>query len=122
MLWTALVIGYLLTWGVIPHLLLAKKRPAATVAWVWAILLFPYLGASAYVLLGSERMTRRRRRRAKKMNLARHGETPGASEKIARQTPGAAALLRALATINEIPPSTATDLRLLIDACAFYPA
>lgn len=122
MLWSALVIGYLLTWGLIPHLLLAKKRPAATVAWGWSILLFPYIGAIAYVLLGSERMTRRRRRRAKKMNLERHAESPGASEKLARQAPGAAALLRALATINQIPSSTATDLRLLIDACAFYPA
>ena len=121
-IWIALIAGYLLSWGLIPHVLLAKKRPASTLAWIWAILLFPYYGALLYIFIGSERMTRRRLRRAKKLNLTRHGASPGASQKIGKQSPATGALLRALANINEIPPSTASEVRLLIDASTFYPA
>jgi cardiolipin synthase len=119
--WTT-VACYVLTWALIPHVLLANKRPASTLAWIWAILLFPFLGALIYIFIGSERMTRRRLRRAKKLNLTRHHAPAGASQKIGKQSAATAALLRALANINEIPSSTATEVRLLIDASAFYPA
>ncbi len=121
MFWAALA-GYVLTWAAIPHVLLAKKRPAATLAWVWSILLFPYLGALFYLLLGADRMKRKRLRRAAKAKLTRHGTTQAAASKMDRQSPAAASLLRALTSINQIPPSTGTDLRLLVDACTFYPA
>jgi cardiolipin synthase len=61
-------------------------------------------------------------RRAAKAKFARHSESPGATLKLSKQTPAATALLRALVNINEIPASTATSLRLLIDAASFYPA
>ena len=122
-MWTTItVVGYLLTWAVIPHVLLAKKRPAATLAWIWAIILFPYLGALAYLLIGAERIKRRRLRRAAQRKVEHHGEPPAASEKLSQQTPAAAAMLRALANVNEIPPSTAREVQLLIDAHSFYPA
>jgi hypothetical protein len=35
---TLLLVCYFATWGFIPHLLLLKKRPAATLAWLWAII------------------------------------------------------------------------------------
>lgn len=120
--WTILTALYVLSWALIPHVLLAKKRPASTLAWIWAILLFPFIGALTYIFIGSERMTRKRLRRAKKLNLARHSGSPSVMEKIAHESRDTAALLRALANINEIPPSTVTDVRLLVDACEFYPA
>ena len=120
--WTIAVTLYVISWLLIPHVLLAKKRPASTLAWIWAILLFPFAGALVYIFTGSERMTRKRLRRAKKLNLTRHSGHPGVLEKIERESPGTAAMLRALANINEIPPSTVADVRLLVDACEFYPA
>lgn len=122
MLWTVLVIGYVLTWAVIPFVLLANKRPGATLAWIWSILLFPYVGALAFLLIGSERMRRKRLRRVRHAHLTRHGESAGAAEKISQQLPAATALARALATINEIPSSTALEARLLVNARNFYPA
>ncbi len=121
-MWGALFVGYVLTWAAIPHVLLAKKRPAATLAWVWSILLFPYFGALFYLLLGADRIKRKRLRRAAKAKLKRHGANATAADKVSRQSPAAASLLRALATINGIPPSIGNDLRLLIDAATFYPA
>jgi cardiolipin synthase len=121
-LWPIAAALYIASWLLIPHVLLAKKRPASTLAWIWAILLFPFVGALIYIFIGSERMTRKRLRRAKKLNLTRHSGHPGVFEKIERESPGTAAMLRALANINEIPPSTVTDVRLLVDACDFYPA
>jgi cardiolipin synthase len=111
-----------LTLAAIPHVLLARKRPAATLAWIWAILLFPYLGPIAYALLGADRMKRRRLRQAARQNLTRHQRSPRVGEKIEEQSPATAGLLRALANINDIPSSTAADLRLLINAAEFYPA
>ena len=57
---TLLLVGYLATWGFIPHLLLLKKRPAATLAWLWAILFIPFAGALVYCLFGTDRLKRRR--------------------------------------------------------------
>ncbi len=121
MSWTILL-TYFLTWLVIPHLLLSNKRPAATLAWVWSILLFPFVGPALYLMFGADRMKRKRLRRAAKAKFHRHGESPGAAMKLANQSPSALALIRALGNINQIPASTATSLRLLVDASMFYPA
>ncbi|HEX8312631.1 MAG TPA: cardiolipin synthase, partial [Chthoniobacteraceae bacterium] len=122
MQWAILIFGYVLSCAAIPHLLLSKKRPASTLAWFWAILLFPYLGSIAYALLGADRMSRRRLRRIAKMNFLKHGESLSSAQKLSEETPAARGLLRAMANINQIPPSTATSLRLLIGAAEFYPA
>ncbi len=47
----------------IPHLLLLNKRPTATLAWLWAILLFPVVGPALYLMIGSEQIKRARIRR-----------------------------------------------------------
>jgi cardiolipin synthase len=59
----ALLLCYFATWAFIPHLLLLKKRPSATLAWLWAIVFIPYLGALAYLAIGTDRLKRRRLRR-----------------------------------------------------------
>jgi cardiolipin synthase len=42
-LWLLFMV-WLAGWSCIPHLLLLNKRPTATLAWLWAILLFPAIG------------------------------------------------------------------------------
>ena len=60
---TALILCYFATWAFIPHLLLLKKRPSATLAWLWAIVFIPYVGAMFYFGFGTDRLKRRRLRR-----------------------------------------------------------
>ena len=51
----------LLQWGLLPHLLSQRtKSPNGTLAWLWAILLFPGIGGVLYLLIGTEKVKRRR--------------------------------------------------------------
>lgn len=43
-------------------LILERRSPAATLAWVLALFFLPYIGAAVYLLLGPQRLQRRRRR------------------------------------------------------------
>src|SRR5437773_702285 len=54
---------YVLTWLLIPHVLFRKKNPASAMAWIWAILLFPIVGAVLYLGFGTNRITRKYLRR-----------------------------------------------------------
>jgi cardiolipin synthase len=112
----AVLIAYFATWLFIPHILLAGKRPVATLAWIWAVLLFPFLGPLAYLLLGLDRVTRDRLRRR---GSRRPGSDAGLEEKIGARD---VQLFRALARLSGKPTAMATRFRLLSDAAAFFPA
>ena len=56
--WSIVWFGYLLTWGVIPHIFLRNKPPVSTLAWIWAVILFPYVGPLFYFVFGTERIER----------------------------------------------------------------
>src|SRR5688500_11956262 len=60
---TFLLLCYFAGWTLIPHLLLLKKRPAATLAWLWAIIFIPLFGALAYLAFGTDKLKRRRLKR-----------------------------------------------------------
>ncbi len=47
-------------------LLLERRRPTATLAWIFALVFLPVLGLAAYLLVGRNRVRRRRRRRARR--------------------------------------------------------
>ncbi len=119
--WTLLILGYLLTLLAIPHVLLAGKRPPSTLAWVWGILLFPFLGAILYFAIGTDHFKRRRLRHLAKHTLPAHGEMPHTESALASTPPHTQALLRGLTAINRIPIATTTTADLLIDAAEFYP-
>lgn len=51
----------LLQWGLVPRLLAQRsKSPSATLAWLWALLLFPGVGAILFLLIGNDRLQRKR--------------------------------------------------------------
>jgi cardiolipin synthase len=51
----------LLQWGLVPRLLAQRsKSPSATLAWLWALLLFPGVGAVLFLLIGNDRLQRKR--------------------------------------------------------------
>jgi len=56
-----LLFGYLLTWLLIPGLLMNRRKPAASVvAWSLTIVLMPLVGSFLFLLLGLNRVERRR--------------------------------------------------------------
>ena len=124
--WSLVWLGYLLTWALIPHILLRNKPPVSTLAWIWAVILFPYVGPLFYFVLGTDRIVR------KKLRASREMAASGAREE-RKITPRTRALLDALppeersavellSRINELAISSAESTRLLIDGTQFFPA
>ncbi len=126
---TFLLVSYFSTWGFIPHLLLLKKRPSATLAWLWAILFIPLLGALVYVAIGTDRLKRGRlkRRNLFSARASREripaGATDDATRALVRTLPPRdRQFLQLLSRINQLPVSSVESLRILRNAEEFYPA
>jgi cardiolipin synthase len=121
---------WILGWLCIPHLLLLNKRPTATLAWLWAILLFPVVGPAVYLMIGSERIRRARiRRRAHFRDQGRLAPGAGVAASSEQTTAGrdtlppeARQLFRGLAAITQLPVTSARSVRVLRKAPAFYGA
>lgn len=124
-----LLLCYFASWAFIPHLLLLKKRPAATLAWLWAILFIPLVGALAYFAIGTDHL---KRRRLKRRNLfsarssrrrAPAGTTDDATTVLLQARPRRdRQFLQLISRINQLPVSSAEELRILQDSAQFYPA
>ena len=126
---TALLVCYFATWAFIPHLLLLKKRPSATLAWLWAIIFIPIIGALAYFAIGTDRLKRRRLKRRSLFSArsARQrvtsGSTDGATTGLLQRLPRRdRQFLQLLSRINHLPVSSAGNFRILRDAGDFYSA
>jgi len=124
-----LIVLYFASWGTIPHLLLLKKRPSATLAWLWAILFIPFLGVSAYLAVGTDRLKRKRLKRRALYSARKTRQRPPATTTDA-PTAGLVATLPAreqeflqlLSRIHQLPISSAESIQILRDSTAFYPA
>jgi cardiolipin synthase A/B len=117
-----LIGGYVLSLAALPHLLSLRKRPAATLAWAWGILLFPYIGVLIYFLIGTDRLKRKRLRRRAGFNQLRAGfRTPAAAD-LPPMPADDAAFARLVSRLNDIPASRVASARLLPDADTFYDA
>ena len=107
----------ILQWGLIPHLLSQKtKTPNATLAWLWAILLFPIAGGLFYVLVGSERVQRRHLRRARSIDerMRKKSRQPWPDCGILCELPE-------LRHINGFAPTGGNACEILPDGTAFFP-
>ena len=117
-------------WLCLPHLLLLNKRPTATLAWLWAIIFIPAIGPALYLMIGSERVKRRRSKKRSQFRKQEHWSTARAAT--AKTSAQMAAeirlgeedrtLLDSLARISQLPLATASRLELLRNAEAFYAA
>jgi cardiolipin synthase A/B len=110
------LIAYFLTWALIPWILLSGKRPESTLAWIWAVLLFPLVGPLAFLLFGVDRVTRERRRKRELMS-----QKPGEKEQPPMRA-GDEPLFAALAGLSEMPTASVREVRVLPNAETFYPA
>ena len=96
-------------------IILQRSEPVATLGWIMALALLPYLGFLIYYVFGPQRISRSRRKR-----LAAH-EAIGARGKSAADSE-AAALDRMTTAMTGYPPTTATRVDLLVDGKATYAA
>jgi cardiolipin synthase len=128
-MWIWVLAGvWILGWCCIPQLLLLNKRPTATLAWLWAILLFPVIGPALYLMIGSEhikrgRIKRRQDFRDKERRAADEGardrENPAGMEELSAE---AQQLFQSMSAITQLPAVTARSARILRKAQAFYGA
>jgi cardiolipin synthase len=127
MMWI-LAILWICSFGCVPHLLLLNKRPTATLAWLWALLLFPGIGAILYLAVGTERVRRRRRRRQKTfrrkkrlVGVRAHLEKSG----ILNDLPPYSAprlLMETMERITGLPADPASEIKVLRNGDLFYEA
>jgi cardiolipin synthase len=96
-------------------IVLQKRAPAATLGWLLALAALPYVGFAIYYVLGPQRITRQRMRRARAKV-----EWPASDGALA------ASELHELARLAQastgLPATTATGVRLLVDGAATYDA
>ena len=124
--WSLVWLGYLLTWTAIPHILMRNKPPASTLAWIWAVILFPYVGTIFYVAFGTDRLVRQKLRATRAMDAAGAREErriTARTEALVDQLPAAEQpTVDLLSHLNEFAVSSAEQTRLLIDGGEFFPA
>ncbi len=109
----------------IPHLLLLNKRPTATLAWLWALLLFPFFGTVLYLMIGSEQVKRRRMNRRvefrqKNQWFSARSHAGKAWSKKKSIAIKAQTLFDTLSNITQLPVCTVSDLQVLRKAPAYY--
>jgi len=126
---TFLILCYFSTWLAIPFLLKLKKRPAATLAWLWTIIFIPFLGPLVYFCIGTDRLKRKRLQR-RQLFSAHHLRRPSSASTsdestslLLKQLPKSDhQFFRLLSRLNQLPVSSASEIRVLCDAVQFYPA
>lgn len=126
MLWWFLGFGYLVTWSTIPIILMRNKPPASTLAWVWAVILFPYLGAIFFFAFGTDRLVRERLRATRELDAsgARDERRVNLDTRTLLESlpPGERDGVELLSRLNEYVVSCADETRLLMDGAEFYDA
>ncbi len=126
MLWWLIVLGYVLTWATIPVILLRNKPPASTLAWVWAVILFPYLGPIFFFAFGTDRLVRQRLRATRELDAsgARGERRVNADTRtLLDELPDIdRPIVELLSRLNEYVVSCAGESCLLVDGANFYAA
>ncbi|HXH00740.1 MAG TPA: cardiolipin synthase [Xanthomonadaceae bacterium] len=102
--------------GIGSWIVLQKREPAATLSWLMGLALLPYVGFAVYYVFGPQRIRRQRTRRSKLLAALPGRDALAASDGEAHEL----AVLGQAA--SGMPPSTATDVQLLVDGAAKYTA
>lgn len=121
----ATIAGYVIALLLVPRILAAHKDSGATLAWLIVIVLFPYVGALVYLLIGAttvRRKSRRKRRSDEKLEpelgrLAAPLQQFDVDEATAVH-PDQRPLMRLAADLADCPPLAGNDVRLLVDPAA----
>lgn len=106
-------VGYLVWVG--GWIVLQKRAPAATLSWLFGLALLPYVGFFIYYVFGPQRIKRQRLRRARNRVAL-----PDAEDAV--EEAETIELARLGQATTGLSPTTATQVRLLIDGAATYDA
>lgn len=116
--WLIAVVGYLIALIAILRIVLQRREPTATLAWVLSILFLPYVGVLLYLLIGRHRLRHRvKQRHARANQLQPQLEKLGAES--ASEDPGTQPydrLIRLAGRMDCRPPTFGNEVRLLQDA------
>jgi cardiolipin synthase len=111
------------TWllGITAWLLLERRSPVATIAWILALAAMPIVGIPVYLLLGPRRLERKKvrmalARRARALHLAAWDRPAPACSALAGQ------LARLATRLDVAPPETARAVDILADGDAAFDA
>ena len=105
---------YLVPLGI--WIVLQKREPVATLSWLMALALLPYVGFLIYFLLGPQKITRQRLRRSQAREGMKGHEVFCPIDEDCTELS-----LLGQATTG-LPPSSATSVRLLVDGASKYDA
>lgn len=120
MLATALtVVEILLVVGLVPWIVLEKRAPLATLAWIFLVLALPIAGPVIYYLIGHRRVKRTRFKRLRaRLGLRAARErlrgAPTASER-GHLREWERQLMKLGTEVADIPPATADAVKILFD-------
>ncbi len=111
------VAGYLMALILIPRILLERRHPGATIAWVMAIGLIPVVGVPLYFLIGGKRI--QKIRNEKRWSMADESTPPHLPEDVSISPDG-----RRIATLlmrsGTFPLTSDNDVRLIDDGAEAY--
>lgn len=115
--WTA-YIAILSIW-----IVMQKRSPIATMGWILSMAWLPFFGFVVYYFLGPQRMRRQRLRRVRSQaRLYARTDLESLQEQGGETAPHLRQLSRLVRETCDLPVSTATDVRLLVDGGATYRA
>lgn len=129
--WLIVIVGYFLALVMSLRVVLQRREPTATLAWILSVILVPYLGVLAYLIFGRKRLDRQvRKKKAHRVlienNLEQefaddHLDAASERESFPELQPPEENLLARLSTrIGCRWPTTGNSVELLVDAEATY--
>lgn len=117
--WLLSILGYVLTLLLLPVVLLVKKRqPVSSVAWMLAILLIPIAGAVLFLVFGVNRVERRKASKQRSTEeLAEHRSQPLEGLRLPRDDdrPEIRRLMRLTHRLTDFWPTEGNHVELLSD-------
>lgn len=125
--WGTLFLVLEIIWvvGLSAWIIMERRSPAATMAWILGLSLLPLIGGAVYWLLGPRRLERRRfhyhlaRESLVRMKIPERGRHQDAPP---LPIPEYAPLAKMLCRLGEPPPTLANHLELIMDGDACYAA
>lgn len=111
------IVGYLLAIVLIPRILLERRHPGATIAWVLAVGLVPYLGVPLYFLIGGRRIRKISKKRDWDVRQERADREPTVQDLLPENSRKIAHLLMRAGTF---PPAQHNAVRIIDDGVDAY--
>jgi len=112
------IVGYLLAILLIPRILLEKRHPGATIAWVLAIGLIPFLGVPLYFLIGGRRI--KEVRRHKDWRTMAPGSDVSSEEILDAFPEDTRRIARLMMEATAFPPTEENTIQLIDDGIEAY--